>query len=546
MLGSILGHFSEVFEKLKKLHSKNAFDLAILVGDTFATTDVGRDASESTATTQDLDLLLHGKIFPPLPTYFSLGLHPLPSSVKEKLDASGNDLCPNLSFIDNKSSIQTADGVRIVTLNGLTRPGRDGEDGEVDSAVVFSHHDVTSLSAKKDTHILITSRWPASVHHGSSVLKDAEDLPDMSSDVAHLCSATKPRYHFSMSPSHFYEREPFYHEDEQAEAGGHRCTRFISLAEFGNTAKQKWLYAFSLDLGPAASTTAPTGATPSPFNRPREKRQPLPEATQNPYRNNKRQRKDKPTSSECYFCLSNPNVEPHLIVSIGSEAYLTTAKGPLTDKHTFAETDVALHLLIIPLIHTPTLMAISDERERMNTNKEMEQYVAALQRLVEDVGQKTLGTVVWEVGRAGGVHAHWQFLPVPKHLIRRNLIDAAFKVEAQAEGYPSIGKIGHDEILMQEDDYFRFSVWTPDEIDSDEIASASNSSAEKSVQSHFLMKLDGEVRFDLQFGRRVLGKLLNLDKRLRWQDCRQSEQEETSDAETFKKAFLQYDFTLQS
>ena len=48
---------------------------------------------------------------------------------------------------------------------------------------------------------------------------------------------------------------------------------------------------------------------------------------------------------ECWFCLSNPDIEKHLIASIGDDIYLTLAKGGLND----------FHCLIIPLGHYPSL-----------------------------------------------------------------------------------------------------------------------------------------------------------------------------------------------
>lgn len=58
------------------------------------------------------------------------------------------------------------------------------------------------------------------------------------------------------------------------------------------------------------------------------------------------------------------------------------------------------------------------------------------------------------------------------------------------------------------------------------------------------LPLTSDFRFDLQFGRRVIAKLLGLEKRVRWQDCGQSEEEETREAEAFKKVFEKHDFSL--
>jgi hypothetical protein len=59
------------------------------------------------------------------------------------------------------------------------------------------------------------------------------------------------------------------------------------------------------------------------------------------------------------------------------------------------------------------------------------------------------------------------------------------------------------------------------------------------------MPLPTDQRFDLQFGRRVMAKLLGLEDRLIWQDCEQSVEEESKDVEAFRQAFKDWDFTLE-
>lgn len=56
-------------------------------------------------------------------------------------------------------------------------------------------------------------------------------------------------------------------------------------------------------------------------------------------------------TSGCWFCLSNPEIEKHLIVSIGDESYLALAKGGITEDH----------LLIIPISHANSSVSLSPE-----------------------------------------------------------------------------------------------------------------------------------------------------------------------------------------
>lgn len=88
-----------------------------------------------------------------------------------------------------------------------------------------------------------------------------------------------------------------------------------------------------------------------------------------------------PTAEECWFCLSNPNlayaallstwrsltassISKHLIVSIGTECYVTLPKGQIVPTHTAGDHPNAPkipgggHVLIVPITHYPTFSSI--------------------------------------------------------------------------------------------------------------------------------------------------------------------------------------------
>ena len=81
-------------------------------------------------------------------------------------------------------------------------------------------------------------------------------------------------------------------------------------------------------------------------------------------------------------------------------------------------------------------------------------------------------------------------------------------------------------------DFFRVWLWADDGED-------------RIKGTSLVMPLPQDLRFNLQFGRRVLAKLLGLEARFTWQDCAQTEEEETRDVEAFRSAFKDWDFTLQ-
>jgi hypothetical protein len=461
------------------------------------------------------------------------------------LTANSGELCPNLSILGRKVSFKTSEGIRIVAIGGsLTAPG---DEPMKEYSAAYRDKDAESAADFKDADILVTSDWPKDITSASVVAQEkVKSAPSAVESIANLCSALKPRYHFSTSGS-FFEREPF---ENEGPAPRH-VTRFLSLAPFGNTEKQKWIYAFSLEPSASPPDISPPGTTASPFAARKRK---LPdqqqsfdsfrfsngEATSNNYHHNnrggnKRRKLPPPPPQQCYFCLSNPNCETHMIGSLGTDVYLATAKGPLSTSQTFTpHLNFPGNILIIPLNHAPSIAAIPEaDNARAASLLEMQRYRNALQRMVAaksrgaiDGDKAKLGAVTWEISRAGGVHLHWQFLPVATDLVVRGLVEAGFEVEAENLDYPKFVKSTSENAKVMEGDYFRVKIWTED------------------LQREMVLPLDQSFRFDLQFGRRVMGKLLGLEKRTNWRDCAQTKAEEDADAAAFKEAFKEFDFSL--
>ena len=549
------GRFVDVFKKISALHSKNAFAFAIIAGDLFAD-----PAKASADDNHSVDKLLDGSIGVPLPTYFALGSSVLPQKVVEKLENSRGELCDNLYFLGKRTTIKTSEGIRIVALGGTLDPKIVSGASNDKYTPFYSNGDATALRGANRADILVTSQWPANIRKGSKVDVSSTQSDTVSSQqcISDLCATLKPRYHFSTSPAAYFEREPFFHPLAEASVDGYSLTRFISLASFDNPAKQKWIYAFTLDPTAALPGTIPAGTTPSPLSSLAKKR-PAPSNGEfsrftnddrHYQRSNKRHRQPPPGPGECFFCLSNPNLATHLVTSIGSDAYLTTAKGPLSTAFTFPCLGFPSHMLIIPLPHAPTLASIKDPETRQSTYSEMRKYHDALHSMLRHLGQGQLGSVTWEVSRSNGIHTHWQFLPLGIDLIRRGLAEAAFKVEAENENYPRFetSHPGKSQDDNEDNDFFKVWIWTPqkdDQADGDTNHSSEDVATSPNGKEVCLkLPLDESFRFDLQFGRRVLAKLLGLESRMNWRDCGQTEQDETAEAEAFKKAFKSYDFTL--
>lgn len=574
VVGSSAGKLETVLGKLATLHSKNNFAFAILTGNVF-----GEEDDETVAG------LLNGTITVPLPTYFTVGTTPLPPSIVAKIK-NDEEICDNLHYLGKRSITKTSDGFRIVTLGGsLDDKIIGGGQSKEQYLPLHTAEDAKILRGANSADILLTSVWPKNVWQGSQMAIGAKPYEIPSTEgIAELCAALKPRYHFTASAGdYFYEREPFFHPPTGGGGGvgeakdTYYITRFISLAPFGNDAKAKAMYAFNLRPGPDTTVSIPQGSTPSPFYNAAEARgkrrrdgddearaadgggySRFSTAGSGDRRNRKhqrtqdRRRSSPPGPDKCFFCLSNPTLPVNMVCAVGDESYVATAKGPLPDpswstsrngkdkKREAGEDDDGRgslgfpgHMLVVPLPHAPTLAAMAVDAER--TFAEMARFRDAVQAMVTRRSNHRLGVVTWEISLARGVHLHWQMVPVPAAMVRKGLVDAAFRVEAENCGYPKLEELELGPVDAADiGDYFR--AWT-----------FADDGEGKAVGKSLVMRLDSPgARFDVQFGRRVIAKLLGVEKtRGDWHDCVQTEEEETEDAEKFKAAFKEWDFTLQ-
>ncbi|PSR86988.1 cwfJ domain-containing protein [Coniella lustricola] len=543
VLGNVNGQLQSAFSKLTTLHSKNNFAFAIVAGNLFAPED-------DDAVTD----LLAGKITIPVTTYFTVGTHALPQQIVEKIVNEESEICPNLHYLNKRSITKTSEGVRIATLGGILDPEIVAGQSKEQHLPFHTADDAKALRGANSTDILLTTMWPTSIWKASSTAAHFDRASIVTSDaIADLAATLKPRYHFCPSPDAFiYEREPFFHPPKDASSDP-EVTRFISLAPFGNAQKAKAMYAFSLTSSPGP---LPQGSTVSPFlarNGISKKRPNIEDEGfsrfangHDDHRSNRRrkgnrgQRLPPPGPDQCFFCLASQNAENHMVCSIGDDTYLATAKGPLTTSTTFSEygIDCSCHMIIVPQEHVPSISRTASGQETADrTFAEMSRFKEALQAAVSKKSNHKLGSVFWEINRAANIHAHWQFMPVPADLIQKGLVEAAFKVEAENLKLP--GLIVKDFGTSEEvpGDYVRIWIWHEEDGEAE-------GDGGKLVSQCLLMRFDENVRFDLQYPRKVMAKLLGLEKRTIWQECTQTAEEETQDTTKFRELFQEWDFTL--
>ncbi|OVA04008.1 zinc finger protein [Macleaya cordata] len=219
-------------------------------------------------------------------------------------------------------------------------------------------------------------------------------------------------------------------------------------------------------------------------------------------------------SRECWFCLSSPSIESHLVLSIGENYYFALAKGPLVEDH----------VLIIPIEHSPNTLSDDPKSEI-----ELERFQNALKMYFKNQGKEV---VFFEWIFKHGTHANLQAIPIP--LSKASLVQRLFNLAAEKLGFKFVA-IKSDNKSSEGRKLFKtqfdrksscFYVELPD----------------GTILSH---SVEDNEKFPAQFGREVvLAGLLNMADRADWRTCKLSKEDETKMVEVFKKHFEEFDPTL--
>nr|XP_034994713.1 CWF19-like protein 1 isoform X6 [Zootoca vivipara] len=214
-----------------------------------------------------------------------------------------------------------------------------------------------------------------------------------------------------------------------------------------------------------------------------------------------------PTAA-CWFCLASPEVEKHLVVSIGTHCYLALAKGGLTPDH----------VLILPIGHCQSMVDLASE-----VVEEVEQYKSALKRFFGARGKRF---VAFERNYRSQ-HLQLQVVPVPLNCCTTEDIKEAFIVQAEEQRIELLEIPEHSalkQIVQPGTPYFYV------ELDNGE-------------------KLFHRIRksFPLQFGREVLASeaILGMPGRADWRSCQAGQEEEATAAQDFRQAFEPFDLVQE-
>ncbi|KAI4344516.1 hypothetical protein L6164_011733 [Bauhinia variegata] len=214
-------------------------------------------------------------------------------------------------------------------------------------------------------------------------------------------------------------------------------------------------------------------------------------------------------SKECWFCLSSPNVESHLIVSIGENYYCALAKGPLVEDH----------VLLIPVEHMPSTLSMLPESEI-----EFCRFQNSLKMYCNKQGKEV---IFFEWASRRSTHANVQVVPIPPS--KANMVEKIFNLAADKLGFKFVAK--------KFDSSSDGRNFLKTQID----RNSSLFYAELSGGIILLHVVNENERFPAQFGREVVAGLLNMADKADWRNCKYSKEEETKMVEDFKSRFQKYD-----
>ncbi|KAF9161485.1 hypothetical protein DFQ26_004506 [Actinomortierella ambigua] len=254
------------------------------------------------------------------------------------------------------------------------------------------------------------------------------------------------------------------------------------------------------------------------------------------------------TASPCWFCLSNPEVDKNLILSIGTEVYMTMAKGQLPSTPSSLVPGGG-HVLLIAINHASNFGSV-EEAAREQVHDDIAAYKQGLKKLYASKGA---GMISWELSLGGKIHhAHLQICPVPKDKLDE--VERAFE---QGLGELLLPNNRPQQPQEQEQQQQQQQQQT------DQQQQAQDEEAELAWQDHapqdpqqgffrvelpsgrtLVCPLPRTRRANAQFGRNVVASALGLKSRSNWKSCMRLADDELADSNTFKAAFKDYDFTL--
>ncbi|KAL9921226.1 CWF19-like protein 1 homolog [Glossina fuscipes fuscipes] len=517
VVGDVCGRFKQLFQRLESINKKSGpFEILLCVGNFFSDSDK-----------QNEELIAYKNACKTIsvPTYI---LGPTSEILNKNYQVNEcGEICTNLSYLGKRGLYSLSSGVKIAYVSGREKPP---EDQQCEAAYYFTKDDIiavrnlcfvnkSSASDYRGIDILLTSQGPYGL--------DEQEL-NSSKLVSFLCKEIKPRYHFHGLSKKYKEPAPFRLPADQT-TQLELCTRVISLAAVGNENKEKYIYALSLTpvhrIRVLDLIQKTTNELKCPFadinykdvNITKEEKSDKQqyfydmEASNNQGNHRKlgknplkKPRIMKVDQEICWFCLSCPDVEKHLIITIGEHFYLALAKGPVND----------YHILILSITHIPAASQITNDEEW----EELLKFKDALRKFFKDQQQVVCFT------ERNYKSSHLQF--------------NCFGIDA---GYS--WKISH--AFEDKAEEFELKFENLKDLNSPQMLPSQGPYFVAELSDDTILITRQMKHFPLHFARDVFcsPNLLNCEEKTDWRDCKLEKAREVELVQNFREKFSKYDFT---
>jgi len=224
--------------------------------------------------------------------------------------------------------------------------------------------------------------------------------------------------------------------------------------------------------------------------------------------------------SECWFCLVNPEVEKHMIVTATTQVYVATARGPI----------IPSHVLILPVKHAPCFAACPPELQEA-----LAKHIEAIRRMFKEAKQECLVFERWiPMSASAANHMQIQILPMDQNqaygsqealqeMGKKYLPDANFK---KVEAYADVVDHLNDDSATP---YVYF------ELPGD------NTAAGRKVERFIHVgQKDDDSRIPINFGRQVACQIFDCEEKVDWRQCTEDRDREKQLAVAFRQEFKDY------
>ncbi|EUB59021.1 CWF19-like protein [Echinococcus granulosus] len=522
--GDVCGQFKTLYTRIRRvLAAAGSFEALFCVGDFF-----GENGEEFEKICEDPSTI-------PIMTYV-LCLA-TPTALRFITDLNGCELCPSIKYLGQQGTYTTISGLRIVYVSVSPNVEADSD------TWVTEFPSLEADPSFSGVDLLLTCQWPAYIVPSNDPL--SSKVADQTSlCVAHIAKSVKPRYHFVATNGVFYERKP-YRNHRVLQEKEKLVTRFIALAKVGNKGNAKYLYALKVKpvdkMSQIELCAQPPDVTDNPYfdtlerttvAKPKETEV---QTEQYFYATSKKRaadgdndrkrtdwklkKYDSPHFTEntpkvhdaCWFCLGNPQVAKHLLVTIATHAYLALPRGPL----------VKDHVLILTVGHHQSWLTCSEV-----VQADIEAYKSSLRAMFKEEGK-----VMVTFERNYKTH-HYQLQVVPVPFAVAGEVKKAFL--EMSESLPN----------------------SPCKLEQLPRSSSISDFCKPGIPYFYVELPTGEKLFnkierdrvsssDVNFGRAVLASeaILNCPERVNWRECTESEEVETQLAAEMRSKFAAFDFT---